>query len=234
MEILLFLLMAGAVFVYFKYRTGANISLDSKEVITRGRGRSEAQKQALRYFFNNGSLHAKVSDEAYDALVSARVRSLEAGAKTKVMAKMNLDESQCKEIEPVCFKGYHVDSIRIFSKRGSDGKLRSSAYQISWLFFSATQVYLYQYTFHMDEDRRSETAEEYFYRDITNFSTVSDTEEKSYWDARQTKTLLGNKSYNRFRITVPGKEFYCSLEQNEYTERAIQGMRTKLREKKNS
>ena len=37
---------------------------------------------------------------------------------------------------------------------------------------------------------------------------------------------------NDFAIIVPGDKFYCSMEQNDYTERVIQGMKAKLREKK--
>ena len=41
-----------------------------------------------------------------------------------------------------------------------------------------------------------------------------------------------NVDANRFAIIVPGDKFYCSMDQNDYTERAIQGMKAKLREKK--
>jgi hypothetical protein len=102
------------------------------------------------------------------------------------------------------------------------------------LFFSATQVYLYRYTFNLDEDGKKELTEEYFYKDITNFSTSSDTVETAYWDPKSKKVLLENIDSNRFSLSVPGADkFYCSLQQNEYTERAIQAMKSKLREKKN-
>jgi hypothetical protein len=221
---IIILLIVGAVF-YFKF------SADPKELKERSKGRSAEQKQALRYFFNDGCLQKKVSDEAYDAMVEAQVKSL--NAKAKAMSKIGLDESELKEIEPVHFEGYYFDPKKSYSKRGKDGKWRSSAYQISWLFFSSTQVYLYQYTFNMDEDGRKEATEEYFYKDITNFSTSSDTVEAPYWDVKQKKRLLENVDSNRFSLVVPGDKFYCSMEQNEYTERAIQGMKAKLREKKN-
>lgn len=41
-----------------------------------------------------------------------------------------------------------------------------------------------------------------------------------------------NVDSNRFAMVVPGYKFYCSMEQSDYTERAIQGMKAKLREKK--
>jgi hypothetical protein len=222
--LIIILLIAGAVF-YFKF------SADPKELKERSKDRNAEQRQALRYFFNDGCLQKKVSDETYDAMVEAKIKTL--NAKTRAMAKIGLDESELKEIEPVHFEGYHFEPKKSYSKRGKDGKWRSSAYQISWLFFSSTQVYLYQYTFNMDEDGKKESTEEYFYRDITNFSTSSDTVEAPYWDVKQKKVMLENVDSNRFSLVVPGDKFYCSMEQTEYTERAIQGMKAKLREKKN-
>jgi hypothetical protein len=222
-ELAIILLIVGAV-MYLK------LSADPKELKERSKGRSAEQKEALRYFFNDGCLQKKVSDEKYDAMVQAKIKSL--NAKTKAMAKIGLDESQVKEIEPVHFEGFHFDPKKTFTKKGKDGKWRTSAYQISWLFFSSTQVYLYRYTFNMDEDGKNETTEEYFYKDITNFSTSSDTVETPRWDPKAKKTILENVDTNRFALTVPGDKFYCSMEQSDYTERAIQGMKAKLREKK--
>ncbi|MDE5787377.1 MAG: hypothetical protein K2H79_02390, partial [Bacteroidaceae bacterium] len=85
-----------------------------------------------------------------------------------------------------------------------------------------------------DEDGRKEKTEEYFYKDITNFSTSSETNEVAQYDKKEDKTVLVNVDENRFAVTVPGDKFYCSLEQSDYTERAIQGMKAKLREKKNA
>jgi hypothetical protein len=222
--VIIILLIAGAV-IYFKF------AADPKELQERSKGRSAEQKQALRYFFNDGCLQKKVNDETYDSMVNAKINSL--NAKTKAMAKIGLDESQLKEIDPVHFEGYCFPNKGCFIKVGKDGKWRSSMYQISWLFFSPTQVYLYQYTFNMDEDGKKEGTEEYFYKDITNFSTSSDTVESPHWDAKQKRVVLKNVDTNRFSLVVPGDKFYCAMAQNDYTERAIQGMKAKLREKKN-
>ena len=145
-----------------------------------------------------------------------------------------MDESELQEIDPVHFENWAFgkDNNVSYAKRGKDGNWRSTAYQISWLFFSSTQVYLYQNTIHFDKDDKKVATEEYFYKDITNFSTSSDTVETPYWDPKQKKYLLENIDSNRFALTVPGDKFYCWLEQNEYTERAIQAMKAKLREKK--
>ena len=55
----------------------------------------------------------------------------------------------------------------------------------------------------MDEDGKKEATEEYFYKDITNFSTSSDTEETPQYDPKQKKNILINVDSNRFALTVP-------------------------------
>ncbi|MCI5451614.1 hypothetical protein MR532_07180 [bacterium] len=206
---------------------------DSTWVKDRIKGRNDDQKAVIRYFCNEPACLSKkpMTDEEYDSMVLKVLNSND--YKQKALGKIGLDEDQVQEIEPVHFEGYQFDKQSL-TKLGKDGKYRSSKYQVSWLFFSATQVYLYQNTFNMDEDGKKESTEEYFYRDITNFSTSSDTVETPFYDAKKDETFLKNVDSNRFAITVPGDKFYCSLEQNDYTERAIQGMKAMLREKKNA
>lgn len=206
---------------------------DSKWVKNRIKGRNEDQKAVIRYFCNDPDCLSKkpISDAEYDQMVLDVLNSND--YKQKALNKIGLDEDQVKEIEPVHFEGFQFDKQSL-AKQGDDGKYRSSKYQVSWLFFSTTQVYLYQNTFNMDEDGKKEATEEYFYKDITNFSTSSDTVETPFYDKEKMEDVLKNVDSNRFAITVPGDKFYCSLEQNDYTERAIQGMKAMLREKKNA
>ncbi len=204
----------------------------------RMKGRTPEQKKVIKYFYGEGGCLSFISpglkDEDYDAMVMARVKSMD--FRQKALNKIGLEESQVSEIEPVHFEGYMFDEKKTLAKWGKDKVWRSSAYQVSWLFFSSAQIYVYQYTFNMDEEGKKEATEEYFYKDITNFSTSSDTVEKWVLDKL---SCQGEASYarknvdtNRFAIIVPGDKFYCSMDQNDYTERAIQGMKAKLREKK--
>ena len=203
---------------------------DNDYMKQRIKGRNENQKKVIRYFCNDdGCFSKRMKDEEYDAMVRNVLNSMD--FKQKALNKIGLDESEVNEIEPVHFEGW-VFGKKAYARLGKDNIYRSSAYQVSWLFFSANQVYLYQYTFNMDEDGKKEATEEYFYKDITNFSTSSDTEETPQYDPKQKKNILINVDSNRFALTVPGDKFYCSMEQNDYTERAIQGMKAKLREKK--
>lgn len=203
---------------------------DPSEVKNRYKNRNDEQKKVIRYFAVEGCLSKTMSDAQYDELVKTTISKQD--FKKQALNKIGLDESELKEIDPVHFEGWAYGNNISYAKRGKDGNWRSSAYQISWLFFSSTQVYLYQNTIHFDKDDKKVETEEYFYKDITNFSTSTDTVETPYWDPKQKKSLLENIDSNRFALTVPGDKFYCSLEQNDYTERAIQAMKAKLREKK--
>lgn len=199
------------------------------------KGRTPDQQKVIKYFYGSGGCLSKgISDQDYESMLRAKLNSID--VKQKALNKIGVDESQVNEIEPVHFEGYLFDDKKAYARLGKDHIWRSSAYQISWIFFSDTQVYVYQYTFNMDEDGKKESTEEYFYRDITNFSTASDSVEKEVVDkvSCSGKTTYIRKSVdtNRFALVVPGDKFYCSMEQTDYTERAIQGMKAKLREKK--
>jgi len=205
---------------------------DPAYVKNRCKNRSEEQVKVIRYFTVEGCLKTTITDQEYDELVKATISNQD--FKKKALDKIGLDESELKEIDPVHFDGWTFGRSNNVSssKRGKDGKWRSSAYQISWLFFSSTQVYLYQNTIHFDKDDKKVATEEYFYKDITNFSTSTDTVETPYFDVKQQKELLENVDSTRFSLTVPGDKLFCSFEQNDYTERSIQAMKAKLREKK--
>lgn len=189
--------------------------------------RNADQKKVIRYFLNDGCLSKHMSDQEYDAMLSARLGDF----KQRALNKIGLDESELQEIPPVHFQGYVKNS---WERRGKDNICRYSSYQITWLFFSSTQVYLYQYTFNMDSDDKKEITNEYFYKDITSFNTSTDTVETRVLDKTDKKKgyVVKNVDSTRFCITVPGDKFYCSMQQNDANERIVQAMKAKLREKK--
>ncbi|WIL21299.1 hypothetical protein [Geothrix sp.] len=174
-------------------------------------------------------------DQEFEAILGKALTGTD--WRKKALDKIGLDESEVREIEPVRFEGYVFDG-NVFVKRGKDGVWRSSAYQLTWLFFSSTQVYVWQNTFNLNEGGKKERTEEYFYKDITNFSAQSDTEEKETLASGgcmgSPKVVREQVHTNRFQLTVPGEKLFCSMQQNEYTEKSIQGMKAKLREKKNA
>lgn len=209
--------------------------MDKSELKQRLKGRTSDQQKVIKYFYDDGGCLSKgLKDEEYEAMVMARAKSMD--FRKKALDKIGLDESQVSEIEPVHFEDYYFDEKKTFAKYGKDRKWRSSAFQITWIFFSSTQIYVYQYTFNMDEDGKKERTEDYFYKDVTNFSTSTETIEKEVPLKTSCKgdTTYGRKNVDNsiFSIIVPGDKLICAMEQSEYAEKAIQGMKAKLREKK--
>lgn len=208
------------------------LSQDSSEVKQRGKNRTSEQKMALRYFLNDGCLQKKPSDQEYDNLVRSMVAEKKLTDPQTALDKLGVDESEVTEVKPLFLEGYVFGDKNTYAKIGKDNEWRSSKYQVSWIFCSSTHVYLYQYTFNTDEDGKKIATEEYFYKDITNFSASSDTVETPYWDKKEKKVVLKNVDSTRFRITVPGDSMYCMMSQTEENEAAVKGLKAKLREKK--
>lgn len=208
------------------------LSQDSSEVKQRGKNRTPEQKMALRYFLNDGCLQKKPSDEEYDNLVRKMIAEKNLNNPQTALDKLGVDADEVTEVKPLFLEGYVFGDKNSYAKVGKDNEWRSSKYQVSWIFCSATHVYLYQYTFNTDEDGKKVATEEYFFKDITNFSSSSDTVETPYWDKKQKKVVLKNVDSTRFRITVPGDSLYCVMAQTDENEAAVKGLKAKLREKK--
>lgn len=188
------------------------------------RGKSEEQKKVIEYFCKEeGCLSKNISDDEYLQMVFRKRDSL--NLKAKALGKIGLDEEEVSEISPAMFEGFVFKNA--YAKQRANGKWVSSAYQVSWVFFSSTQVYIYRYTFHMDEDKKNESTDEFFYKDVTSFSTSSETE---------TAHGLGDEKFevetNKFCMVVPGDKLYVSMDGVEDSEAIIQAMKQKLREKK--
>lgn len=203
----------------------------------RAAGRSEDQKKAIYYFSPRGGCIGKlflrpISDEQYDQMVKDAVDKI--GDIQRALNKLGIDESQVQEVKPLRLEGYNFNG-NVFIKQGKDRKWRSSSYQITWVLCSDNQLYFYSYTLNLDEDGKKEVAEEYFYKDITNINHTSETEEKiTDYDSKGNPISRANVSYNEFCISAMGDKRYCAMTANEETERAIQGLKAKLREKKNA
>ena len=197
----------------------------------------DQQKKAERYFKDRG-IWGKIlglKDDAYDQMVLDRLNSLD--LRRKAIAKTGLDEDQLKEIAPVFIHGYNFHDVSPdYTCVGTDSRLRSAMYDAAWLLFSDTHVYMYTYTFDMTSaSKKTEKTEEFFYKDITSFSTTNETAEfvKLGWAGQKTKEKY-TREYSRFALAVAGDKFYCSTTGAPDAERSISAMKQKLREKKQS
>jgi hypothetical protein len=187
-------------------------------------GKTPEQAAVIKYFVQQeGCLKKNMPDDEYRSMVNARKNSL--NLKKKALDKIGLDEDQVNEISPAMFEGYVFKNA--YAKQLANGHWVSSAYQVTWIFFGSDQVYFYSYTFNMDEDKKSEATDEYFYKDVTSFSTMSETE--------KTKSINGQErevESSKFSMGVSGEKIKVSMDGDSNAEAKIQGMKQKLREKK--
>lgn len=187
-------------------------------------GKTEEQRKVIEYFCKQeGCLSKNMTDDEYLQLVLRKRDSM--NFRARALSKIGLDEDEVNEIPPAMFEGFVFKNA--YAKKRANGRWVSSAYQVSWVFFSSTQVYIHRYTFNMDEDKKNESTDEFFYKDVTSFSTSSETE---------TAHGLGDSKFevetNKFCMVVPGDKLYVSMDGVADSEAIIQAMKQKLREKK--
>jgi len=203
------------------------------------KNKTKEQKTVLEYFLKEcGCLAKTISDEEYMGMITNRLQALK--LKDKALGKIGLDIDQVSEISPVNFGGFVFDEAYV--KKLADGSYVSSKYESTWIFFSSTQIYFYTYRFWMDEDKKKEETEEYFYRDVTSLSTSTNEEKpKELVELKkgcmQSKTeLIYGKTIEstKFKLVVPGASICVSMEGTEANENIVQAMKQKLREKKSS
>ena len=193
------------------------------------KGKTAQQKLAVDYLIPKTGLLGLIfnkKDEEYDAVVKALVDSF--GSYKRALDKIGLDEDELKEIPPVTLYGYE-DSAQL-ARVGKDGDYRSNLYSITHLFFSSTQVYMYQVILDTISNTKKERTEEYFYKDITNFSTSTDSHDVTYFKGCTGKPTKGTVEIQRFGLIVPGDKFTCGTYGD--IEQSVKAMKNKLREKK--
>ena len=195
------------------------------------KGKTPDQKLVLKYFLDSGCFASltRMKDEVYGEMVMAKLNGL--NLKQKAIGKIGLDEDQLREIPPVFLHGYNCGKDT-YVRVGKDGRLRSTKYDATWLFFSSTQVYMYSYTLDMISDSKKESTEEYFYKDIVNFSTSTETIEAIELKGCSGQPHKTTTEYNQFALVVPGDKFYCSISGVPNADESVSGMKQKLREKK--
>ena len=185
------------------------------------RGKNSLQTDVITYFKREGCGAKTITDaQYYDIVASERSRY---NSMQKALDKIGLDSDEVREIPPVYFEGFRGENA--YTKQTASGRWVSTTYEIAWLFFSDSQVHVYRRRFNLDDDYTTEITDEYFYKDITAFTTIS--EEEVDKDGKRIPTTT-------FRMRGAGIEFECSLSEVKDFETAIRGMKQKLREKKNA
>ncbi len=211
------------------------------QVVSEGISHKFIDSKVLQYFNDekrgSGCFGKKpaCSDEEYDNLILNRIKEI--ASKEVALRRIGVDESQVAEIKPVCFLGFEEES-GVLSRYGNDGRFRTSQYSVSWLFSGDNQIFVFSAFMDLLTHKTKSITREYFYKDITNFSSIFSNYE---YEIRTPKQGCLSKGYDsalkkveiqKFSITVPNDNFSCSVSGSANVERIILDLKLKLREKK--
>lgn len=175
----------------------------------------------------------------YIAYVDKKVESL--NLKQRAIEKIGLDESQISEIPPIVLSSFVRSGEGLRWKFNSNyTRYVTNKFTVTWIFFSATQIYTHTYVFDTMTDNTEETTRDFFYSDITCIRTEHEVEEFVY--EVQTKGGCFKKPESKFdhyhrhwdtlQITVPNDSYYFCCRTTDTLEQSIQAAKAMIREKK--
>lgn len=207
------------------------------------KGKSEEQKKVIDFLFlvgpgggcgsSSGSGKSSMTMQEYINLVQRKCQGLNLQA--RALQKIGLDASQVQEIPPVMLSSFVYDDDCLI--RVDNNIAVSSQYSITWIFFSATQMYTYKYIFDTTSDNTWEFTKDFFYTDITCLSTAREVKEKiditrgSGCSSSETVTK-NHYVVDTLEIIVPGTSYRFSLRNSDTIEQSIQAAKAMVREKK--
>ena len=190
-------------------------------------GKNDKSEEVISYFLEDKCCSSGMKDKDYQELVSEFANSV---TPQTAANKLGIDLEDAQELEPVRLAGYKffwgdgTTSDCLFARTDS-GELISSVYEVSYLLFSDDQLYLYsrRCSFHNDQ-KKPELTNEFFFKDVVSLS-IRDVESESKWSEGEFDSQV-------FTLTVPGDKISIAVSVDDETEASIQGMKQKLREKK--
>ena len=227
--------------------TGADKAAEKAKLAHMKNGKTIDQQNAIDFFLLDnsgcgctgcGSNGSKMTMGEYQQLVSNRLYNL--NLKQKAMDKIGLDESEIQEIPPIPLSSYVFDE----GDEGDDVWIKvigeeavSSRFSVSWIFFSATQLYAYTYTFDMVSDNTWEKTQDFFYQDITCFTTAHKVVEQIDYSIvgcikKGENAVKNNYVVDSLSIVLPGTSFSFSMRNSDSLEQSLQAAKAMLRERK--
>ena len=213
------------------------------------RGKSDDQCKCIDFFFapevkkKKGCLKPSGwTIDDYCTHVQRVVDSL--NLKQRAIEKIGLDESQISEIPPIYLSSF-VRGSDVYVKTNEDySKYVTSKYSVTWIFFSATQLYTYTYVLDTTSDNATELTRDFFYGDITCIRTEHEVEEAIYavkpkgcgclamLKKKEEKYIHNNRHWDTLQITVPSDSYSFCCRTTATLEQSIQAAKAMIREKK--
>lgn len=160
------------------------------------------------------------SDAAYDASVNAMKNSFDID--NMAYRALGIDSDEVREAAPVSLEGYVYKGASL-ARLGKDDVWRTNRYMLAKIYFSSNELHCYKFIFDTTSNRKAESTDVYFYKDIVSVSTDSDT------------IHIGDNDvgYDYFKlVTTGGTSFSSSFDHSDGVTRSINGMRSLIKQKK--
>ena len=215
------------------------------------RGKSKDQCKCIDFFLTpdvkekKGCLKPKDwTIDDYCAHVQDIVDKL--NLKQRAIEKIGLDESQISEIPPIYLASFARGNDLYVKTDENLTKYVTNKYSVTWIFFSATQLYTYTYVLDTTSDNAVEYTRDFFYGDITCIRTEHEVEEiicevkkkgclamlKGLLKKKESKFVHNNRHWDTLQITVPNDSYSFCCRTTETLEQSIQAAKAMIREKK--
>lgn len=200
------------------------------------------EKSAANEWQNNFDTRTKTWDAEFDKFYDERVAQI--NPKKSAIIKLGLDlnpdvvdekDRTEEELEkyptaPFSIYGSKYDS---YYRWGEDDQVRTDSNEITWLFFSLDQIYIYTVQFKLTEDgKKKESTQEFFYSDIVSVSIASSSVGLN--KKRGFGKIEDSIETEEFRLVVPGDKMLFAFTSNESVSASVKGMKDLIRERKKS
>jgi hypothetical protein len=174
-----------------------------------------------------------------DQEIDKMAAELAGGLQQRALDKLGLDEDQVKQAAPISFWGWSFGKSKLNDDAnnkahdivGKDQVRRSPIIDITWLFFTATEIQVYVKTCSLVSALTQEYTESHFYKTIVSVKTQS--REVQLVDRRTGLELPNQKAkIETFVLRNTGGEDICmSVQDTILAENSVKAMRNLLREK---
>ena len=203
---------------------GVGLILMLPTILSKSKGKSKAD--AWQAEFDH---RCSTWDHEFDLYYQRTVEQMR--LRQTAMSKIGISEEQLADVEPFFIYGSILSGAQDWFRTDASGVIRADHNEITWLFFSKDQVYLYNIKFRLTTPKKTETTQEFFYTDIVSVTIGS---ESTSVDSRNCVDGLSSSAIEveKFKLIVPGDKMSFAFTSNDGVSGSIQAMKNKIRDKK--
>lgn len=167
-----------------------------------------------------------ISHEEYEELVKKHIEKI--GAEKLGLERLGLDESQVKEVKPIILADKEIDSYSLEVYDSEKHRIHSSTQYVMYLYITDDQLYVYKLQFDMCCNKTEEWTSEFFYKDICDVSS----------HVERNIIAIGKEKFEystvAFSIVSSNSSIGFKMDADNQNTASIQGMKQKIRERKNA